>query len=110
MSRHTPGEWRAHTGNVNDCIDIDGDGGVTRITTVHLDVSDIAFECFPNDRCPDFMSEIAERWANAHLIAAAPDLLAALENLVSRDLIKDKDNDHYDEVLEAIAKAKGGKV
>jgi len=39
---------------------------------------------------------------------AAPDLLAALENLVEKNLIKDKGNDHYDEVLAAIAKAKGG--
>jgi hypothetical protein len=33
------------------------------------------------------------------------DLLAALKNLVERKLIKDTDGDHYDEVLEAIAKA-----
>jgi hypothetical protein len=35
------------------------------------------------------------------------DLLAALQNLVGRNLIKDTDGDHYDEVLEAIAKAEG---
>lgn len=109
MSRHTPGEWIAHTGNVDDCIDIDGDGGVTRITTVHLDVSDIAFECFPNDRCPDFMSEIAERWANAHLIAAAPDLLAALENLQEAcEYWEDQNDPVLAEARRAIAKAKGG--
>jgi len=34
-------------------------------------------------------------------------MLAALENLVERDLIKDKDNDHYDEVIEAINLVKG---
>ena len=39
---------------------------------------------------------------------AAPDLLAALENLVEKNLIIDKGNDHYDEILAAIAKAKGG--
>lgn len=35
-------------------------------------------------------------------------LLAALKNLVARGLIKDKDGDHYEEVLEAIAEAEGG--
>ena len=43
----------------------------------------------------------------AAMIAAASDLLAALENLIERDLIKDKQNDHYQEALEAIARAKG---
>ena len=48
-----------------------------------------------------------ESGANTALIAAAPDLLAALRNLVKRNLIKDTDGDHYDEVLDAIAKAEG---
>ena len=38
---------------------------------------------------------------------AHADMLAALKNLVERKLIKDTDGDHYDEVLEAIAKAEG---
>ena len=45
--------------------------------------------------------ETAELWASA------PGLLEALTNLVERDLIKDKEGDHYQEVLEAIAKARG---
>lgn len=44
---------------------------------------------------------------DAQLIAAAPDLLEALKNLVKQDLIFDKGGDHYQEVLEAIAKAEG---
>ena len=51
----------------------------------------------------------AKTMAAAHLMAAAPDLLAALENLVDRNLIVVTGGDHEDEVLDAIAKAKGGK-
>ena len=46
--------------------------------------------------------------ANAKLIAAAPLLYEALKNLIDRDLIIDKHQDHYDEALEAIQKATGG--
>tara|TARA_R100001086_G_C11768073_1_gene240062 strand:- start:27 stop:305 length:279 start_codon:yes stop_codon:yes gene_type:complete len=49
------------------------------------------------------------REANARLIAAAPDLLECLQNLVHRGLIVN-DNDHYEECIEAIAKATGKEV
>lgn len=39
---------------------------------------------------------------------AAPEMKAALQNLVDRDLIKDIEGDHYDEVLDVLAKS-GGK-
>lgn len=42
---------------------------------------------------------------DAPLIAAAPEMLAALNNLVDRGLIMDIHGDHYEEVLVAIAKA-----
>jgi hypothetical protein len=45
--------------------------------------------------------------ANANLMSAAPGLYEALRNLVDRDLIADKDGDHYDEVLQALDKAEG---
>ena len=45
--------------------------------------------------------------SNANLIASAPCLLEALDNLISRGLIKDTIGDHYDEVLEVIKKARG---
>lgn len=51
-----------------------------------------------NDR--DNAYEIAE------LISAAPELYDALENLVNRGLIKETENEHYDEVLAALRKAK----
>ena len=35
------------------------------------------------------------------------ELLEALKNLIDRDLIKDKGGDHYQECVDAIAKAKG---
>ena len=49
----------------------------------------------------------AKAFKQAHIIASAPGLLAALENLIDRDLIKDKGGDHYDECLEVVAYAKG---
>ena len=50
-----------------------------------------------------------EAKANARLIASAPDLLECLQNLVHRGLIVN-DNDHYEECIEAIAKATGKEV
>jgi hypothetical protein len=50
---------------------------------------------------------ISELDANAHLIAAAPALYAALKNLIDRHLIKSTDGDHYDEVLDALNSAEG---
>jgi hypothetical protein len=44
---------------------------------------------------------------NAHLISAAPEMYAALKNLVDRSLIKDLDGDHFYEVLDALRKAEG---
>lgn len=64
-----------------------------------------------------FYSEITiceqiNRMANAHLIAAAPDLLEALSKLLAK-AYKQNFNDSYPEVLEcaelAIAKARGEK-
>ena len=49
-----------------------------------------------------------EGLANAHLIAAAPDMLEVLNDLVDRGLIIDPDNDHYDDMLKVLTKAIGG--
>lgn len=47
---------------------------------------------------------VSERAANARLIAAAPDLLAALQKVVA---ISDRKHDAWDEAKAAIAKALG---
>lgn len=49
----------------------------------------------------------AEAKANLAMILVAPDMLMVLQHLVDRKLIKDPENDHMNEVLELIAKAKG---
>lgn len=47
-------------------------------------------------------------WANAKLIAAAPELLEALEGIVDWISVHDKAADKYNAAKTAIAKAKGG--
>lgn len=42
----------------------------------------------------------------AHAVNTLPELTDALENLVDRNLIKDKHGDHYDEVLYVLGRAK----
>jgi K+/H+ antiporter YhaU regulatory subunit KhtT len=70
---HTPAPWRAGTGITNDGarVVVSEDG---RIADVH-----VRDENAPKKNLWQF--EDAEREANARLIAAAPDLLAALENI-----------------------------
>jgi hypothetical protein len=48
--------------------------------------------------------ELAEFKANAHLIAAAPDLLAILEGIVDSGYVPER---HLDPARAAIAKARG---
>lgn len=67
---HTPAPWAAHTHNNPDYIDIDA--GAHRITSLDLDA---ARQCEPP-------YSDAEIWANARLIASAPDLLASLREFV----------------------------
>lgn len=77
-TQHTSGEWIAHNNNISDFYDIDCDGN--RIASV---------SAIPEhkDGVP-----LEEKIANARLIAAAPDLLEALQQLVNTD----KNNaDHF---------------
>lgn len=87
MNTHTPGPWRIEENNDQGNIDI-----------------------LSNDDIYSFY--IAEVWggmraqkANAHLIAAAPALLEALENLENDD--NSIPSHAWDMVQSAIAKAKG---
>ena len=78
MKEHTPGQWRL-------------DGPALVVT----DTRDIA-KCYQH----------ADGAANARLIAAAPDLYAALKNLFDKDLIRgDIDSDHMNEVIDALSGA-----
>lgn len=77
MSKHTPGPWHAMGWNVYDKDDMIADAG--------------------------FVSEVKSD-ANARLIAAAPDMLEALESI--EDMRSMQGADRY-RVKAAIAKAKG---
>ena len=79
---HTPGPWAV-------------DGQYIRSSQFHLAIM----------TRPD-SGMMAEWRANRNLIAAAPDLMEALHNLVARGLIN-PDGDHYDEAIEALSKATG---
>jgi hypothetical protein len=93
-ARHTPGPW-TYPGGTGNLI-----GGPDRLRVADLGGL---------ERSPD------ERQANARLIAAAPDLLAACrgiiraadspENMKDRDLVDDID---FDGIRAAILKAEGG--
>lgn len=69
MSAHTPGPWVLGNEN-NDCCDVD-----TGKTTISLDRLE--------PRSCVTIIDRDEMLANARLVAAAPDLLAALQTMVS---------------------------
>jgi hypothetical protein len=58
--------------------------------------------CDPRCAPADDADMIVEMNANSQLIAAAPLLYEALSNLVQKDLIKDKEGDHYQEAVDAL--------
>ena len=70
MSEHTPGPWKAHGAHlINDDLLVTGPDNKT--------LAAISFR--PGSGC----GGVATAKANARLIAAAPDLLEALGNIVS---------------------------
>jgi len=82
MKTHTPGPWRTTGLNVRA-----GD----------------ALICYATNHWADDETPESERQANANLIAAAPELLDALERL-AHPMADDEDLDYAREI---IAKAKG---
>ena len=80
--KFTPGPWRVSTiGLMNDgALPVSSDQGQVARVSAQAD--------FP--RGQGHNSECAERDANAHLIAAAPDLYAALADLLSAYAEPDK--------------------
>ena len=95
MPNHTKGQWVASEGFPSDVW--------------HVDMPGRAFSVSVSRHEDDWEMPVEEVQANAHLIAAAPDLLDALQSLLAAF-----DSDFHDLVLAkmkaqaAIAKAKGG--
>ena len=71
MSAHTPGPWVAGDLYADDC-------GQPEIA-IHANVNGVT--CYPAAVCLQFPRAAGMQLANAYLIAAAPDLLAALKRL-----------------------------
>lgn len=91
MSAHTPGPWEAHAFHQNDTVT-----GAEYVQVAHV--------FGPTGGLP--LKAEAERHANAALIAAAPDLLEALEAISRAGTLNDQSV--IDQMRDAIAKAKGG--
>ena len=96
MNKHTPGPWVRSGNNIKSRTD--------NCVVIRLPAQ--------TDRVGDEPPEQIERWdADARLIAAAPDLLEALEEIV-KEYCENPDNGRtlrwaIDGAKEAIAKAKG---
>ncbi len=96
--KHTPGPWEEHGKGGCECGLIFGPDGNSNICLVygpsHL-ASDDGPDCVPNRDAQQ---------ANARLISAAPDLLAALQAVVA---VADRKTVEFDMARAAIAKALG---
>jgi hypothetical protein len=95
MAKHTPGPWKVI--GEGQAIEIRHDAGEILLGCKIYDLICM----LPHHPDKKYHARYA---ANAHLIAAAPDLLAALERIVA---ISDRKHDAWDDAKAAIAKAKG---
>lgn len=96
MSQHTPGPWSTKEAN-----DGGGDVGICA-----PDVSNVVAECFADMRYAGECNR-AESRANANLIAAAPDLLEALSQIIEQDDYASHRPAVYAKAVMAIRKARG---
>jgi hypothetical protein len=92
-NQHTPGPWFYEGQNIRN-----GDG---------LDVATVDSER-STERCTSDRIPLKEWTANTHLIAAAPDLLAALEAVDGYWAGGDAPEELAAQIRAAIAKAEGG--
>ena len=103
--KHTPGPWCVpdQTWSVNLTVEVDGQA------LVQCPGSGGAMS-YTNTICTLNWNRTPEWEANARLIAAAPDLLEALNGLIEEidDCAQPSDWDFYDASRAAIARAKGG--
>ena len=103
MSKHTPGPWRIlEEEEDKDYIRIRGTvwGGRYKVANVPT--------CETTGHLTLNAQNLAEVRANAQLIAAAPELLEALEDYVKvHEFLGRADRPHYQAAKKLIAKAKG---
>lgn len=96
---HTPGPWRvgyANGANASDIRSATDDEGIAQVygMPLHRNLDEVAPDRFANGL------------ANARLIAAAPEMLEALEMVMQHGRIDDSE-DRLNTVASAIAKARG---
>lgn len=104
MIRHTPGPWEL--GEYEDALGYDCMTGGVKVGPVYLDGAQ-----YGQKTCAEIEADqLARMMADARLIAAAPDLLEALEGILPY-MEEDPDDDEYSEMVRAvhaaITKAKG---
>jgi hypothetical protein len=91
---HTPGPWRFDCGNLQ----------VERAED-RQPICDISTQWDLNSRNENIPFHVSE--ANAHLIAAAPELLDALKRAIHQLVIQDDEGSAFMQAHRAIAKAEG---
>lgn len=89
-AKHSPGPWRLHTSAHLHVVDVDGNGVAS---------------CGTRQRNYDIDALESEQEANARLISAAPDLLAALACAVDAAECGDPASDWLRQARAALAKA-----
>ena len=112
-TNHTSGPWCIHRGYVNaetiKCTDDNGESWEFTHTHIGQGEKIIAqVQHQSKDSGWPHVHEVEEMWANARLIAAAPEMLEALRELCADTYLADPINaDRMSKARAAIAKAEG---